>query len=155
SLIYISNAKLLEMIIDNKGYRVFKKFKTEILLPYHTPLHIVEQFIEGIKTILLKYPYTKNSTIDVHLSNIKETGISITISYTYKVYNQREELNHREFILLKILSLAELLHIKLFENKNQIITTNPEPDEVLNVDDVSHKLDKFFVQFDDQVSKVK
>lgn len=155
SMIYVSNAKLLEMIIDNKGYRVYKKFKTEILLPYHTPLFIIERFIEGIKTILMKYPYTKNSTIDVHLANIKETGISIAISYTYKIYNQREEFQHREFILLKILSLAELLHIKLFENKQQIITNPAEVVFNQSADDIDHQLDAFFVDFDHQVAKVK
>jgi MscS family membrane protein len=152
SLVYIANAKLSEMTIDNKGYRVFKKYKTEVSISYDTPLYKIEHFLEGIRTILLKYPYTKNSTIDVYLTNIQAAGLSITISYTYKVYNQREELQHREFILLQILRLADVLQIKLFEqsplvlhNNNQVI--NPEASE-----DVNLKLEKFFTDLDTQVA---
>lgn len=156
SIVYIANAKLSEMTIDNKGYRVFKKYKTDISISYDTPLFVVEQFLSGIRTILLKYPYTKNSTIDVNLTNIQATGLSITISYTYKVYNQREELQHREFILLKILSLAELLQIKLFEN-NQVLI-NPKNEDVStasSAENIQDKLEKFFTDFDVQITKVK
>lgn len=149
SLVYIANAKLSEMTIDNKGYRVFKKYKTEVSISYDTPLFIVERFLEGIRTILLKHPYTKNSTIDVFLTNIQAAGLSITISYTYKVYNQREELQHREFILLKILSLADLLQIKLFENNPLLINSESKIlASVLTPEDADHQLEKFFVEFD-------
>lgn len=159
SLVYISNAKLSEMTIDNKGYRVFKKYKTEVALPYDTPLFKVERFLEGVRTILLKHPYTKNSTIDVFLTNIQAAGLSITISYTYKLYNQREELQHREFILLKILSLADLLQVNLFENTNQVLI-QPKDETIssakLTAEDLDHQLEKFFAEFDTQVaSKIK
>lgn len=154
SIVYIANAKLSEMIIDNKGYRVFKKFKTEIVLPYNTPLQKVELFLEGVRTILLKYPLTKNSTIDVYLTNIQASGLTITVSYTYKLYNQREELQHREFILKHIIRLAELLQIRLFENNQVLIekTAEPESDSAVLLKD---KLVKFYSEFDDELVKVK
>ena len=155
SLVYIANAKLSEMIIDNKGFRVFKKYKTELAIAHATPLYKIEQFVAGIRTILLKYPYTKNSTIDVFLSNIQSAGLSITLSYTYKVYSQREELQHREFILLKIIALAELLQIKLFETSPVVLANidNNKSDE--NIESVKQKLDQFFIDLDTQISKTK
>ena len=156
SLVYIANAKLSEMTIDNKGYRVFKKYKTEVSVSYDTPLFKIEQFLEGIRTILYKYPYTKNSTIDVHLTNIQAAGLSITISYTYKVYNQREEFQHREFILLQILRLSELLQIKLFEQSQVMIQHTNEKGEMETPEDVNHKMEKFFSDLNTQVAaKVK
>lgn len=155
SIVYVSNAKLSEMIIDNKGFRVFKKFKTEIAVPYDTPLFKVEHFLEGIRTILLKYPYTKNATIDVHLTNIQSSGLTIYISYSYKIYNNREEMQHREFILLKILSLADLLQIKLFDNAQILVSTDITKTSLNDVDDINHKLEKFFVEFDAQVNAIK
>lgn len=154
SLVYIANAKLSEMTIDNKGFRVFKKFKTEIFIPIDTPIVKIERFIEGVKTILMKYPYTKNSTIDVHLSNIQAAGLSIAISYTYKVYNQREEFQHREFILLSVLRLADLLQLKLFEN-NQVLINASTTASSFNEDDMNHQLERFFTEFDAHVTKVK
>ena len=38
SLVYIANAKLSEMTIDNKGYRVFKKYKTEVSFSHNTSI---------------------------------------------------------------------------------------------------------------------
>lgn len=154
SLVYIANAKLSEMTIDNKGFRVFKKFRTEIFIPIDTPIVKIERFIEGVKTILMKYPYTKNSTIDVHLSNIQAAGLSIAISYTYKVYNQREEFQHREFILLSVLRLADLLQLKLFEN-NQVLINASTTASSFNEDDMNHQLERFFTEFDAHVTKVK
>lgn len=71
SIVYISNAKLTEMTIDNKGNRVYRKFKTDIALPYNTSLEKVELFLKGIRHILLKNPYTKDATVGAHLTNIK------------------------------------------------------------------------------------
>lgn len=102
----------------------------------------------------MKYPYTKNSTIDVHLSNIQAAGLSIAISYTYKVYNQREEFQHREFILLSVLRLADLLQLKLFEN-NQVLINASTTASSFNEDDMNHQLERFFTEFDAHVTKVK
>jgi len=153
SVVYIANAKLSEMIIDNKGYRIFKKFKTEIILSYDTPLEKVELFISGIKKILVKYPLIKNSTIDVFLTNMQMSGLIITVSYTYKLYNQREELPHREFILKHILSLAELLQIRLFESNQVLIekTAVPQGDTAVLL---KEKLDLFYAKLDEEVLNV-
>ncbi|HQG37544.1 MAG TPA: mechanosensitive ion channel family protein, partial [Chitinophagales bacterium] len=154
SIVYISNSKLTEMTIDNKGYRVYKKFKTEITLPYNTPLEKVELFLKGIRHILLKNPYTKDASIGAHLTNIQAAGLTITINYTSKQYNQREELQQREFILKKILQLAELLHIKLFENNQLILEKNTE-----NTSDTSpdykEKLQHFYADIDKEFIKIK
>lgn len=154
SIVYISNAKLTEMTIDNKGNRVYRKFKTDIALPYNTSLEKVELFLKGIRHILLKNPYTKDATVGAHLTNIQASGLTITINYTSKQYNQREELQQREFILKKILQLAELLQIKLFENPQLLIEKNTElpihPEK-----DYPDILKNFYTEMDKEFPKVK
>ena len=152
SIVTVANGKLADMTIDNKGYRVFKKFKTEIAISYDTPLFKLERFLEGIRTILLKYPYTKNTSIDVFLTNIQASGMTVTVSYRYKVYNQREEFQHREFILLHILRLADILQIKLFEQGQVLIDSKSNPATVVSPEDMDHQLEKFFVAYNVQVS---
>ncbi len=155
SVVYIANAKLSEMTIDNKGFRVFKKFKTEIIIPYETPLLITEHFLEGIRTILLRYPYIKNSSIDVFLTDLQNPGMKILISYTYKLYFQREEFQHREFILLQILKLADLLEIKLFEENKLLIQNNSEEKLQDTSIELKKKLEEFFNSYDQEISKIK
>ncbi len=156
SIVTVANGKLADMTIDNKGYKILKKYKTEIFISYETPLPKVEKFIEGIRTILMKYPFTKNSSIDVFLANIHANGMTVSINYTYKVYNQREEFQHREFILLNILRLANLLHIKLFEQQQHVLLEQKSEDAVkISDEDIEHQLDRFFADFDSEASQKK
>lgn len=148
SIIYIANAKLSEMTIDNKGFRILRKFKTEIIVQHDTPLFKLEKFIEGIRTILVKHPHTKNSSIDVFLTNINTKGILISISYTYKIYNQKEEFAYREFILMQILQLSEIIKIKLvqenIDNTNSIENTT-------HAVDLDSQLNTYFTNLDAQL----
>lgn len=154
SIVYISNAKLSEMTIDNKGYRIFVRFKTEILLPYNTPLQKVDAYIDGIRKILKEYPFTLNSTIDVYLTNIQLNGLTIMIHYTNKLYNKREELQHREYILKKILLLAELLQVKLSDNTQIYLEKEDTANNGL-VENNNEKIDKFFSDYKSEISKMK
>lgn len=148
SVIYIANAKLSEMTIDNKGYRVFRKFKTEITIQHDTPLYKIERFIEGIRTVLLKHPYTKNSSIEVFLSNISTKGNIIFISYTYKIYNYKEEIAYREFILMQILQLADILQIRFVNENADGMNMNLTP---INIDDLDASMSNYFVLLDEKL----
>ena len=107
--------------------------------------------------MLLKYPYTKNASIDVFLTNIQATGMTITVSYKYKIYNQREELQHREFILVNILKVAAMLEIRLFENNQLIIAPNTTANEikaVVSAEDLDQKLSDFFIAFEVNAAQI-
>jgi MscS family membrane protein len=153
SIVAVANGKLADMTIDNKGFRVFKKFKTELAVSYDTPLYKLEKFIDGIRTIILKYPYTKNTPIDVYLTNIQSSGMTVTVSYRYKVYNNREELQHREFILLNILKLADILQIKLFDQRTVFIDAKGTSSDLsAAAEDMEHQVEKFFIAYNTQVA---
>lgn len=149
SLIYIANAKLSEMTIDNKGFKILRKFKTEIVVQHETPLYKLDRFIEGIRTILQKHPYTKNSSIDVFLTNISTKGIQISIGYTYKIYNQKEEFTYREFILKQILQLAEIIKVKLVNDHSEVINSINHATDTS--DDLDNQLNKYFTNLDAQL----
>lgn len=149
SLVYIANAKLSEMTIDNKGFKILRKFKTEIFVQHETPLYKIDRFIEGIRTILQKHPYTKNSSIDVFLTNISTKGILISIGYTYKIYNQKEEFTYREFILKQILQLAEIIKVKLVNDHSEVANTINHATDTS--DDLDNQLNKYFTNLDAQL----
>ncbi|MFN8238347.1 MAG: hypothetical protein U0T77_09265, partial [Chitinophagales bacterium] len=103
-----------------------------------------------------KYPFTKNSSIDVFLANIHANGMTISINYTYRVYNQREEFQHREFILLNILRLANLLQVKLFEQQQHVLLEHKN-ENAANVpdEDIIYQLERFFADFDAEINQKK
>lgn len=154
SIVTVANGKLADMTIDNKGFRVFKKFKTELAVSLVTPLPRVEQFLEGIRNILQKYPYVQNSSIDVFLSNIQSPGMLISVNFKYKVYDQREEFKHREFILLHILQLAELMQVRLFDQP-LLPADGPkmESPQALSEEQVRQRLQQFFSSYEAKVAE--
>lgn len=153
SIVTVANGKLADMTIDNKGYKLLKIFKTEIMIPYETPIAIVEQFIQGIRTILAKYPFTQNATVNVFLVNLQPSGITISVSYNYNVKTFKEELEHREVILMYILKLADVLGIKMFEQNQQISLNQEKSEKTKSSDDINHELERFFVEFETNVIK--
>ncbi len=155
SLVYIANAKLSEMTIDNKGHRILRRFKTELVVPFETPLYKVERFLIAIKSILMKYPLIKNETIDVYLTNVQDSGMTIMVNYKYTIYNVREELQHREFILVNILKVASLMDIHLFEKNQTFSNSNNTITEHLSPEDLDQQLNDFFIGYEANVSQVK
>lgn len=155
SIVYISNAKFAEMTIDNKGSKSLRIFKTELIVPFETPLYKVERFLEAIRTILMKHPLVKSETIDVYITNVQDAGITIMVNYKYSIYNVREELKHREFILVNILKVADLLSINLFEKNQNLL--QPKNEAVTNISsaDLDIQLNDFFISYDAHVSQVK
>ncbi|MCB0507899.1 MAG: mechanosensitive ion channel [Chitinophagales bacterium] len=152
SLVYISNAKLAEMIIDNKGAHIYKKYKTDLIISYNTTTVVLEKFLEGIRNILFKHPNVRNSTINVFVSNLTDKGISITISFSYNIYNVKEEIQYREFILMQILKLADVLEINLFENIQHYLANAEVTKNQLNTETINERVDKFFVDFNSQLT---
>lgn len=150
SIVYISNARLSEMTIDNKGFKIFKKYQNELSLPYNTPLAAVQLFINGIKTILFKNSFVKNSSISVFLSNINANGISVMVIFTYTIFSPKEEHVQREIILTKILELAELMQVKLFEKDTIYIQNNNVNNAPINIDEIKKQVEDFLKNIEEK-----
>jgi MscS family membrane protein len=152
SIVTVANGKLADMTIDNKGFVHFKLYKTEIVLPYETPLYKVERFIDGIRSIILKYPAVKNSTVNVFLSTIHSGGMVILINFGYKFTNLKEELQNREIILMQIIRLADLMQLRLFEQQQQVVVENKTAEVSIEMDDIDHEIERFFVEYDTKLA---
>ena len=57
SLVYVPNAHLANVTVDNMGLRQFRRYKTEIGITYDTPPEIIDLFVEGIKEIISSRNY--------------------------------------------------------------------------------------------------
>jgi hypothetical protein len=66
----------------------------------------------------------------------------------------REELQHREFILMNILKVADLMQIKLFENNQVLLQPQTEIVSSVTVEDLDQQLSDFFAKFDANVTQV-
>lgn len=148
SVVYVANAKLSEMIIDNKGQRILKKNNSELVIPHGTPLPVVKTFIEGIRRLLTKYPSVRNNSIDVYLTKMDANGMVVKVIFVYKVYTLREEMQHGEVLLMKIMELAELLHIKLFDHTAVVMNVQPQEAVVPSPTDMQQTVDRFIADYE-------
>lgn len=149
SIVYVSNARLSEMTIDNKGFRILKKYQNELSLPYNTPLEVTQLFISGIKSIIFKNAFVKNSSVNVFLSNINANGISVMVMFTYTIFSPKEEFVQREIILTKILQLAEIMQLKLFEKDNVYVLNNKSEINNVNIETLKKQVDDYLKKIEE------
>ncbi|MDD5632246.1 MAG: hypothetical protein PHI13_09510 [Methylococcales bacterium] len=72
----------------------------------------IEDFLEGIKYILLNHPNTRKDNIQAVLYDLGPDSLNILLNFFMKVPDRAAELNERQQILLAILCLAEAKGIR-------------------------------------------
>ena len=112
SITYVPNAILASSIIDNKGLRVYRRFKNEFQITYDTPPYVIDQFVEGIKEIIRLHPFTRKDYFEVSLVAFGESSLNILMYTFFIVPSWTEELQGKHQILSAILKLAESLGVR-------------------------------------------
>ena len=112
SLLTIPSSQLVNSPIDNMELRQYRQIKTILNLSYDTPHRKIEDFIEGIKHILLTHPNTRKDNIQAALYDLGPDSLNILLNFFLQVPNRAAELNERERVLLDILVLAEAKGIR-------------------------------------------
>jgi MscS family membrane protein len=112
SLTYVPNGIFAEKVIDNKGLRVFRRYKTEIGITYDTPTYLIDLFVEGISELIAKHPYTRKDSYEVGLSAFGESSINILIYAFFAVDNWTDELRGKHDLMKGIINLAETLGVR-------------------------------------------
>ena len=92
--------------------RQYRQVKTVLNLTYDTPLGKIEDFLEGIKHILLTHPDTRKDNIQAVLYDLGPDSLNILLNFFLQVPDRAAELNERQRVLLDILSLAEAKGIR-------------------------------------------
>ncbi len=111
SLTSIPNGKLTDMVVDNLGLRVYRRWKTEIGINYNTPPKKIEVFIAGIKTLIENQPLTKKEDFEVHLNNFGASALNILLNVYFETDQWSEELKGRHDLMIGIIKLADSLNI--------------------------------------------
>jgi len=112
SLLTIPSSQLVNSPIDNMEMRQYRQVKTILNLTYDTPHEKIEDFLEGIKYILLTQPETRKDKIQAVLYDLGPDSLNILLNFFLQVPDRATELNERQRVLLDILSLAETKGIR-------------------------------------------
>lgn len=151
SLVSVPNGKVVDMVIDNLGMRVYRRFQTSISLTYDTPVALIEMYCSGLRQIVLMHPKTRKDAIDVYLNDMAPSSLNVLVNIFFVDEGFSEELKGRHEIISEAIRLAELLKIRFaFPTQTLHIETTPDkmnpdfgyPSEVKTKEEI---MDSYFI----------
>ncbi len=120
SLISIPNGKLADMVIDNMGKRIYRRFRINIAITYDTPVYLIEAYVNGLQRIVLQHPATRKDYFNIYFNDMGDFSLLILFNIFFEVPDLQSELQARQQILFEIIKLAEHLGIRFAFPTNTI-----------------------------------
>ncbi len=112
SLVTVPNSLLADQTIDNMGKRLYRRYKTSMILKYDTPTEKINSLIENLKEFIRKHPHTRKDYFLVNMHDFDRYGIEVLIYTFFKVKDYGSELQCRQDIITKVLELKNELDIE-------------------------------------------
>jgi MscS family membrane protein len=127
SIYQIPNSKLSEIVINNKGLRLFRRYNTNLGVRYDTPPILIEAFVKGIREIVIAHPETRSDSYNVEFSGFGDSALLIMINVYFKslVWGVEQSSKHR--LHMAIIKLAKELGVEFaFPSTTVTIEQFPE-----------------------------
>ncbi|WP_040303903.1 mechanosensitive ion channel family protein [Algoriphagus machipongonensis] len=127
SVMYIPNGKVADATIDNHGLRYYRRFYSTLTITYDTPPDLVDEFVNGLREIVLSHPKTRKDVFHVYFNNLSSYSLDIMFYIFFEVPTWPEELKCRHEILIQIMKLADSLEVRFaFPTQTVHMETFPE-----------------------------
>ncbi len=111
SLVTLPNSQLTTATVDNMGKRRYRRFKTKISLEYQTPPERIIAFVEGVRELVRRHPYTRKDLFHVYLNELGDSALQVLLYCFFECPTWSIELRERERLLLDILRLGHELEV--------------------------------------------
>jgi MscS family membrane protein len=132
SLMYVPNGKIADAVLDNHGLRQYRRFYTTLTITYDTPPELIDEFVKGLREIVLAHPLTRKDMFHIYFNNLSSFSQDIMFYIFFEVPTWGEELQCRHEILVQIVKLAnsigvrfafptQTLHMESFPEKKTLV----------------------------------
>jgi MscS family membrane protein len=132
SLMYVPNGKIADAVLDNHGLRQYRRFYTTLTITYDTPPALIDEFVKGLREIVLAHPHTRKDMFHIYFNNLSSFSQDIMFYIFFEVPTWGEELKCRHEILVQIVKLAnsigvrfafptQTLHMESFPEKKTLV----------------------------------
>ncbi|GIV39401.1 MAG: hypothetical protein KatS3mg033_1201 [Thermonema sp.] len=112
SLITVPNGKLADMVIDNMGARIYRRFVIRLSVTYDTPPELLEAYVQGLRDLVTAHPDTRKDYFHVYVNDLSSSAIEILFYVFFKVPDWGNELRARHELILDMLRLAARLGVR-------------------------------------------
>ena len=131
SIFQIPNSRLSELVINNSGLRLFRRYNTQLGLRYDTPPELIEAFVRGVREIIKAHPDTKSDSFNVEFTGFGDSALLIMMNMYLKDLAWSSEQKSRHQIHIAIVKLAKELGVDFaFPSTTVIIEQFPEKKSV-------------------------
>ncbi|MDG1279534.1 MAG: mechanosensitive ion channel family protein [Algoriphagus sp.] len=127
SLMYVPNGKIADATLDNHGLRQYRRFYTTLTVTYDTPPQLIEEFVKGLREIVVAHPHTRKDMYHIYFNNLSSYSQDIMFYIFFEVPTWGEELACRHEILVQTVKLANTLGVRFaFPTQTLHMETFPE-----------------------------
>jgi len=127
SLFQIPNSSLAEMVVNNKGLRLYRRYNTELGLRYDTPPELIEAFVVGVREIIKAHPDTRSDAFNVEFTGFGDSALLILINMYFTALGWNEEQSSKHRLHIAIVKLAKALGVDFaFPSTTVMIEQFPE-----------------------------
>lgn len=113
TILVVPNGKLADASINNWGTRRHRLSKAKLLLGYGGTPKQLDEFIAGLREMLLATPEVVDRRTQIGVTNLSERGIEVDVTFYLDAPTLTEERRINHTLLLQIISLAESLGLRL------------------------------------------
>ena len=127
SIFQIPNSSLSELVINNSGLRLYRRYNTQLGLRYDTPPELIEAFVKGVREIIIAHPDTKSDSFNVEFTGFGDSALLIMMNMYLKDLAWSSEQKSRHQIHITIVKLAKELGVDFaFPSTTVMIEQFPE-----------------------------
>lgn len=111
SVFQIPNSRLSEIVINNKGLRLYRRYNTNLGLRYDTPPELIEAFVTGVREIIIAHPETRSEAYNVEFTGFGDSALLIMINVYFKSLAWGVEQSSKHRLHIAIVKLAKELGV--------------------------------------------
>lgn len=127
SLFQIPNSKLAEIVVNNKGLRKYRRYKTELGIRYDTPPELIEAFVKGVRELIVLHPDTLSDQYNVEFTGFGNSSLLILLNVFFIELDWNIEQSSKHRLHMAIVKLAKELGVEFaFPSSTVIIEHFPE-----------------------------
>ena len=127
SIYQIPNSRLSELVINNKGLRLFRRYNTNLGLRYDTPPELIEAFVKGVREIIIAHPETRSDSYNVEFTGFGDSALLVMVNVYFKSLAWGVEQSSKHRLHIAIVKLAKELGVDFaFPSTTVTIENFPE-----------------------------
>ena len=149
SVYQIPNSKLSEIVINNKGLRLYRRYNTNLGLRYDTPPELIEAFVNGVRKIVIEHPETRSDSYNVEFTCFGDSALLIMVNVYFKSLAWGVEQSSKHRLHIAIIKLAAELGVE-FAFPSTTVTIEQFPDK----SNLSPKYNTDKARLESSISKV-